>query len=333
MKTFIQFSLIVLCLFAILVFQSGCKKDGTNPDSRTPTVTTGSISGITDTSALAGGEVVTDGGQTVTVRGVCWALTSNPTTANSKTEEGDGEGIFSSPIRGLMPNTLYHVRAYATNSNGTSYGQDVSFTTTEALQGTVVDVDGNSYRTVRINGKIWMAENLKTTRYRNGDSIPNLINASPWAIANSGGYCNYNNDPNNGAVYGRLYNWYAVSDSRNLAPAGWHVARAEEWQALVDSNGGRTLAGGVLKETGNLHWNVPNHGAKNLLLFSALPGGNRNDLAVFYNLRANGFWWTSTEIIVAGSFGVHFSMYTNTAYCERANADKHMGFSVRCVKD
>jgi len=195
------------------------------------------------------------------------------------------------------------------------------------------DGDGNHYSTVKIGDQVWMAENLKTTRFLNGDTIPNMANGFQWATADSSGYCNHSNNPENATTYGRLYNWYSVIDNRNLAPAGWHIPTSTEWQTLVDGNGGKYLAGGKLKETGNMHWVSPNSGASNALGFSALPGGNRNDLANFYNKGINGFWWTQTEITGAGSFGVHFSMYTNTPYCEHANADKHMGFALRCVKD
>ena len=195
------------------------------------------------------------------------------------------------------------------------------------------DGDGNHYSTVKIGDQVWMAENLKTTRFLNGDTIPNMANGFQWATADSSGYCNHSNNQENATIYGRLYNWYSVKDNRKLAPAGWHIPTSNEWQTLVNGNGGKYLAGGKLKETGNMHWISPNSGATNALGFSALPGGNRNDIANFYNKGINGFWWTQTEITGAGSFGVHFSMYTNTPYCEHANADKHMGFALRCVKD
>ena len=325
-------SVYVPLAFLSVIFW-GCKKESTSPNDKTPSVTTIGISLITDSTAVSGGNISSDGGASVASRGVCWATTNVPTIANNKTSDGDGVGNFTSRLYDLTPNTKYYVRAYATNSKGTSYGEEISFTSSESTTGTMNDIDGNVYKTVKINGVWWMAENLKTTRYRNGDSIPNMTNGFQWATAVSGGYCNHDNNPANSDVYGRLYNWLAVSDGRKLAPAGWHIPTSSEWQTLVDGNGGRYLAGGKLKETGNLHWITPNHGATDAVGFRALPGGNRNDAAGFFNKGINGYWWTSTEITGAGSFGVHFSMYTNTAYCENANADKHMGFSVRCVKD
>lgn len=269
----------------------------------------------------------------VTNRGICWSTTENPTITSNKTIDGIGKGVFASKIQGLMANTLYFIRAYATNSKGTAYGNQVSFTTAEPTSGTLTDIDGNVYATVKIGTQIWMAENLRVSRYRNGDSIPEMVNGFNWAATTEGVYCHYDNDSSISRVFGKLYNFFAVKDPRNLAPVGWHIPTKEEWQNLVDATGGRQLSGGNLKETGNVHWNLPNHGATNTFGFRALAAGNRNDVGNYINLKSNAFWWTNTEITGAGTFGVHYSMYTNTAYCESANADRHMGFTVRCVKD
>ena len=121
--------------------------------------------------------------------------------------------------------------AYATNKAGTGYGDVVSFTTNRG-SGTVIDVDGNVYDTVVIGTQVWLAQNLKVTHYRNGDPIDSLDDNTEWCNTTSGAYCNYNNDPNNAPAYGRLYNWYATSDSREIAPEGWHVATDAEWAAL-----------------------------------------------------------------------------------------------------
>ena len=150
--------------------------------------------------------------------------------------------------------------------------------------GTVTDIDGNTYQTVKIGDQWWMAENLKVTCYRNGDAIPNITDGTTWASLSTGAYCEYNNDINNVATYGRLYNWYAVTDSRNIAPAGWHVPSDAEWKQLemylgmsqseADATGWRgTDEGGKLKEVGTMHWNSPNTGATNESGFTALPGG------------------------------------------------------------
>ncbi len=193
----------------------------TQPTSVTiPTVVTTTVSGVTQTSAQSGGTVNSDGGASVTARGVCWSTSPNPTTANNVTSNGTGIGSFTSSLSGLVANTTYYVRAYATNSSGTGYGNQITFST---ASGTVTDIDGNVYTTVTIGTQVWLVENLKVTRYRNGDAIPNITDATQWANLSTGAYCNYNNDINNANIYGRLYNWQAVTDVRNIAPVGWLV--------------------------------------------------------------------------------------------------------------
>ena len=140
---------------------------------------------------------------------------------------------------------------------------------------TVTDIDGNVYHTVTIGTQTWMVENLKTTRYRNGEAIPNITDNASWAALITCAYCDYNNIPSNSITYGKLYNWYAVNDSRNIAPMGWHVSTDAEWTTLTTFLGGTSIAGGKLKENGTIHWNSPNVGATNETGFSALPGGYR----------------------------------------------------------
>ncbi len=197
-----------------------------------PMVTTTAITGITQTTALSGGTVTSDGNATVTAHGVCWNTSSNPTIANNKTTDGTGVGSFTSSLTGLIENTFYYVRAYATNSAGTAYGNEISFTAQQASSGTVTDIDGNVYHTVTIGTQVWMVENLKTSRYRNGDNIPQIPDATEWAGLNTGAWCLYNSDYN--GVYGKLYNWYVVNDPRGLCPSGWHVPTATDWTTFDD---------------------------------------------------------------------------------------------------
>ena len=137
---------------------------------------------------------------------------------------------------------------------------------------TVTDQDGNVYHTVTIGTQVWMVENLKTTKYRNGDGIQNVTDSIAWWNLTSGAYCIYRNDVNNLATYGRLYNWYAVIDSRKLTPAGWHIPTDAEWTTLTDYLG--STCGDKLKEKGPNHWGGDNT-ATNETGFTALPGGNR----------------------------------------------------------
>jgi uncharacterized protein (TIGR02145 family) len=195
--------------------------------------------------------------------------------------------------------------------------------------GQVKDASGNIYHTVTIGTQVWMVENLKTTKFQNGDAIPQDMTAA-WGTLTTAAYCDYENLPKNGEDYGHLYNWYAVNDARKLAPVGWHVASNAEWATLLVNFGGEANAASRLKETGAAHWELPNTGTDSGG-FKALPGGNRAIDGVYYRLTTNAYWWTSTEglsgnatsrTISAASLGVIVSAF-----------GKSHGFSVRCVKD
>ena len=210
--------------------------------------------------------------------------------------------------------------------------------------GTVTDIDGIVYQTVQIGCQCWMAENLKVTHYRNGDPIPNVTSASEWAALTSGAYCNYNNDAENVAIYGRLYNWYAVDDSRNIAPTGWHVPTDAEWKQLEMSlgmsqseanytgwrgtNEGSKLAGNAsLWASGDLE-NNPEFGTSG---FTALPGGYRGSTGSFHSLGYSAYVWSVTED--STYYAWHRRLGYGLAQVTRYSLNKGGGFSVRCVRD
>ena len=198
--------------------------------------------------------------------------------------------------------------------------------------GTVTDIDGNLYYTVKIGDQWWMLENLKVTQYRNGDPIPNVTDNGQWGSLSTGAYCNYNNDESKVAIYGRLYNWFAVNDSRNIAPEGWHVPSDAEWQTLIDYLGGNSHSGGKMKDTGLDYWLSPNEGATNEGNFTALPSGYRYpDGSQYYGLKYQAHFWSTTESIT-GNAWTRYLLYNNIA-SYRYTSWKENGFSVRCVKD
>ena len=294
-----------------------------------PILSTTDASAIASTTATSGGNITADGGATVTARGVCWGTAANPTTANSKSTDGTGIGAYASSLTGLTENMTYFIRAYATNGFGTGYGNEITFKTLFGNP-TVTDIDGNVYKTVSIGTQTWMAENLKTTKYRNGDPIASV--AGSWASLVIGAYSWYNNDPANKSMYGGFYNWYAVSDSRNIAPAGWHIPTDAEWTTLVTYLGGENVAGSKLKETGNSHWYSPNTGATNSTGFTAFPGGLRDYFdGTFNNVGYLGNWWSSTAYDAANAWYRNLNYYI--ANVGRYTYDMHYGFSVRCVRD
>jgi len=213
-------------------------------------------------------------------------------------------------------------------------------TSSKETSGTVTDIDGNVYQTIKIGTQWWMAENLKVTHYRNGEAIPYVTDDSIWFDLTAGAYCNYNNNIDTAAIYGRLYNWFAVGDSRKIAPQGWHIPSDEEWQTLVDYLGGALVAGGKMKTTGTIEegdglWHNPDFDhtdATNESGFSALPSGIRGYTSdTFTFLGYSGIFWSSTEYgsdlawLLTLNYG-HSKVYYYSYSMQE-------GYSVRCVMD
>ena len=196
-----------------------------------------------------------------------------------------------------------------------------------------ITVDQNS---VTIGTKVWTDKNLDVTTYRNGDVIAQITNTTDWANATAGAWCYYNNDPANGAIYGKLYNWYAVNDPRGLAPQGWHIPTDAEWTTLGGTLlGGNAVAGGKMKTTGTTRWNTPNTRATNESGYAGLPGGGRSYLGTFNNVGDFGLWWSATDFFSAGASARAWVRYLgyNDGILFRSNYYKSSGFSVRLVKD
>ncbi|MFM8514097.1 MAG: fibrobacter succinogenes major paralogous domain-containing protein, partial [Bacteroidota bacterium] len=204
---------------------------------------------------------------------------------------------------------------------------------------TVSDVDNNTYNTVQIGTQCWTQSNLKVSNYRNGNNIPTGLNNSAWYNTTSGAYAIYNNDPVNDGLYGKLYNHYAVTDSRGLCPTGWHVPSDAEWTTLENQLGGSSVAGGALKSTAIQPtpggWSSPNTGATNSSGFTAPPGGLRNNDGVFYEVTNFGWWWSSTVVSSNPTVSGVFNRYLNdnTSGIGRFNGDLTDGNSVRCCRD
>lgn len=181
-------------------------------------------------------------------------------------------------------------------------------------------------------GQTWMLKNLNVDRYRNGDPIPKVTDPTIWASFTTGAYCYYNNDSTTyAAIYGKLYNWYAVNDPRGLAPLGWHVPSDAEWAALETCLGGPSVAGGKMKEAGTSYWSSPNTGATNSSGFAGLPGRYRGDDGAFAGL-GTGFWWSSTDLSSPNAWYLHLASSIGTSY-RLSFDDKLYGFSVRCLRD
>ncbi len=199
---------------------------------------------------------------------------------------------------------------------------------------TVTDIDGNVYNTVTIGSQVWMAENLKTTRYKDGTAIPNVTDNTAWRNSTTSAYCWYDNDINNKELYGALYNWYAVNTEK-LCPKGWHVPSESDWNELIVFLGGEAVAGGKLKTIGTLEdgdglWYEPNVDATNESGFSAYPGGLRSN--AFYDINYGGVWWASTENSTNQPYYIFINNYDGTVG-DSYDASITSGNSVRCLRD
>jgi uncharacterized protein (TIGR02145 family) len=192
--------------------------------------------------------------------------------------------------------------------------------------------------TIVIGTQQWMRENLDVLTYRNGDIIPQVTDSTAWANLTTGAWCYYNNDPLNGAIYGKLYNWYAVNDPRGLAPQGWHIPTDAEWTTLgtllgvTDGLGYNWVdAGGKMKTPGTTRWTTPNTSATNESGFAALPGGYRYYFGPFYKVNEHSLWWSATEIDSERASQRSIA-YNNSTLWNFWN-DKKYGYSVRCIRD
>lgn len=177
-----------------------------------------------------------------------------------------------------------------------------------------------------------MSENLKATHYRNGDAIPTDLSEAAWGTSTSGAYAIYANSSANNTVYGKLYNWFAVVDPRNIAPTGWHIPSKEEWVTLISFLGGENIAGGTMKEAGLTHWNTPNVGATNSSGFTGLAGGSRSNTAYSF-IGDGGYWWSTTESLPGSNDAESMGLFARTAEAFVVTGSKIYGTSIRCLKD
>jgi uncharacterized protein (TIGR02145 family) len=336
-KSFWFISMIIMGVSFLTL--TGCDPEDENTtDETTVTVTvpvlkTITSTNVTMTSATFGGKITSNGKGTVTARGICWDTVKEPKlTSHVVSSPITADTInFTGDITGLTANKKYYVRAYATNSAGTAYGNEVIFSTQGGTIGTVTDIEGNVYHTIIIGTQVWMVENLRTTKYNDGTDIPLVTDSAAWSTLTTPGYCWYNNDlATYKSDYGALYNWYTIYTG-NLCPTGWHVPTIGDWKILSDYLIGDSITGAKLKEIDTTHWNFPNTGATNESGFTALPGGGRNFNGSFDLIGKYGYWWTNSQYIHNDIY-YQFISYVGSNLNQGTNS-KNLGFSVRCVKD
>lgn len=298
-----------------------------------PALVTSGLKSVTNTTASCTGSISNDGGATITERGICWNTTGGPTISDSHTSGVGGPDQFTGMLTDLTLNTTYYVRAYAINSIGTGYGNEVQFTQVEPL----LDNDGNAYSVVTIGTQVWLGENLRTTTFNDGTPIPYVTTGLNWANTSTPAFCWYsNNEQEYKEIYGGIYNWYAVNTGK-LCPAGWHVPTKDEFGALVSYLGGAQIAGGKLKEAGTIHWATPNTGAANGSGFTALPGGGRynigSDGGAFADLGKYAYFWSNTTNTDNESSAFSYNLGFDIAAASVDPYSKRDGGSVRCLKD
>lgn len=298
--------------------------DSFNTSPLVPIIATDPVASITKTTAVSGGNISSDGGSAITARGIVWNKSGNPLvgTDSIRTDASLTIGLYTLNLGNLNSGITYYIRAYATNAVGTAYGNQLTFTTQPVL-----DTIGNQYTTITINGKEWFKENLKTTKYATGTDILNVTENGSWNNLSTGAWAYYDNNITNDAIYGKLYNWYAVSDVRGLCPTGWHVANDLDWTSLTAIYGTDAAAGNELKST--TLWITVNSNNNNSG-FGAVPGGGRGG-GLFGDITNKGFWWTSTLFDSSNSYArrLEYNLDTVVRYYESNKS----GFSVRCVKN
>jgi len=268
-----------------------------------PIATTNEVTDVSRQMAKSGGTVqqITPA-SAITKRGVCWSTTSNPTIDDSKTENGSGDGQFSSMITDLQAGTIYYVRAYATDMYGTGYGENMTFTTiAENEFTTVTDIDGNTYETVFIGTQLWMAENLRSTRLTNDQSL--TYYSSDYFDEDSYAYKNYENDENNAEEYGYYYTFLVVKSGR-ICPEGWRIPTEQDFisfESYILSDYGNTTPASSLKSSTG--WNALN--GDNYYGFNAKPTGHYSE----WQSQNSGF----------DQPGKYFKICSNETYNENVN--------------
>jgi uncharacterized protein (TIGR02145 family) len=313
-----------------------------------PELTTSNVTHITKTEAICGGNITFSGAAPVTERGVFWGTSLHPEITGTKLQSGSGDGSFSITLSGLIPDKEYFVRAYATNSVGTSYGNELIFKT---YSGTVTDIDGNIYYTVTIGTQVWMAENLKTTKYYNGDLIGTTTPATKDIVNEiySGSTAKYqwayDGNESNVATYGRLYTWSTVNTGA-LCPQGWHVPTDVEWTTLTDyltNNGygyqgsGSDIAKSMAATTCWLTYEIAagiigyDQSSNNSSGFTSLPGGFRAPSGPFIDIGNASYLWSATEYNSTYSWNLGMGYYSSSVTL--GNNYKYWGYSVRCLRD
>lgn len=346
-----NFTLYVCLLLAMIA----CKKEDNNTNHNGGGNNIGTIQALSCYSAVNNG-TLTKGIPASGVSSVVYYFSGTGGTHSGQTVTSTGvAGLTATLAAGTFANgngSLTYTITGTPASSGTANftlsigGQTCTLTRTVAggvatcgaasvhnaalTYGTMTDQDGNVYKTIQIGTQTWMAENLKASHYRNGEPIALVTDSTAWSALSTGAACWYNNDSATyNCPYGKLYNWYAVTDARSVCPTGWHVSTDAEWTVLKDNLAGPAVAGGKMKSTGTSYWLSPNTDADNSSGFSGLPGGARfKEVKPFFWVRDMGFWWRYDAVDA-----IYSVLSSGNGYMDKDSGDKLNGYSVRCLKD
>jgi uncharacterized protein (TIGR02145 family) len=326
---------VVLILAAVIACKKSAVRDLQTPPQTVnpPTVKTTAPSSITASAANSGGTISSDGGSVVTRKGVCWSAKHNPTISDQKTTDSSGFGTFVSKITGLSPGSTYYIRAYATNIAGTAYGDEIQMTTLPVIVKSVV-----------IGTQTWSVEDFDGVVYRNGDTIPQVQDSMQWPFLTTGAWrYAYTNDPAFGPAYKKLYNWYAVVDSRGLAPVGWHTPDSLAWRTLIDFLGGdrdnNTDILTAVKMESPMFWTeysasfpgIKPDPMANSSGFSAMPGGFFEGTTLIAPLL--GYYWTNSKFTPLAGAGDISIILLDQGSVYFGRLWRNDGMAVRLVKD
>jgi uncharacterized protein (TIGR02145 family) len=305
------------------------------------------------TKVIGGGIILTSNSKPAS-RGICWSNIPNPTMHDNVSPMTFSENeYFAYEICCLIPGKTYYCRTFYADDTDTIYGNTVSFSTENCFDGVctypglgVYDINNQYYESVVLgNGQEWMTSNLNVDKFSNGDPIQGL-NSPNWESTTSPAYANTFgvNDPIYQNEYGKYYNWYAVSDMRNVCPAGWHVPTVADWTALSSYLGGSSIAGGRMKfigtsnsncsawQNGQSKWNAPNTNASNLSGFSAQAGGWINGASqTAYGTKGN--FWSSNIDPVNQTLSITFFISNIYGNLYQTSVPKNSGLNIRCLKD